>query len=74
MGIVSPANIATHFNRGHAKKMRYDERKNFQKLLKFTIVLFQRELISMQSNFNSPQKPNQMSERKCLAVFLKDNK
>ena len=28
----------------------------------------------MPSNFNSLQKPNQMSERKCLAVFLKDNK
>ena len=28
----------------------------------------------MQSNFNNRQKPNQMSERKCLAVFLKDNK
>ena len=27
----------------------------------------------MQSNFNSLQKPNQMSERKCLAVFLKNN-
>ena len=28
----------------------------------------------MQINFNSLQKPNQMSERKCLAVFLKDSK
>ena len=28
----------------------------------------------MQSNFNSLQKPNQMSERKCRAVFLTDNK
>ena len=28
----------------------------------------------MQSIFNGLQKPNQMSERKCLAVFLKDNK
>ena len=28
----------------------------------------------MQSNFNSLQKPNQMSERKRLAVVLKDNK
>ena len=28
----------------------------------------------MQSNFNSLQKPNQLSERKCLAVSLKDNK
>ena len=28
----------------------------------------------MQNNFNSLQKPNQLSERKCLAVFLKDNK
>ena len=27
----------------------------------------------MQSNCNSLQKPYQMSERKCLAVFLKDN-
>ena len=25
----------------------------------------------MQSNFNSLQNPNQMSERKCLAVFWK---
>ena len=48
--------------------------KTFRNGLKFTIGLFQRELISMQSNFNSLQKPNQMSERKCLAVFLKDNK
>ena len=28
----------------------------------------------VQSNFNSLQKPNQMSERKCRAVFLTDNK
>ena len=28
----------------------------------------------MQSNFNSLQKPNQMSKRKCLAVFFKGNK
>ena len=28
----------------------------------------------MQSNFKSLQKPNQMSEQKCLAVFLTDNK
>ena len=28
----------------------------------------------MQSIFNGLQKPNQMSEQKCLAVFLKDNK
>ena len=28
----------------------------------------------MKSNFNSLQKPNHMSERKCLAVFLKENK
>ena len=28
----------------------------------------------MQSNFNTLQKPNQMSERKCRAVFLTDNK
>ena len=28
----------------------------------------------MQSNFNSLQKPNQMSERKCRSVFLTDNK
>ena len=35
---------------------------------------FQRELISMLGNFNSLQKPSQMSERKCLAVFLNDNK
>ena len=27
----------------------------------------------MQSNFSSLQKPNQMSERKCRAVFLTDN-
>ena len=46
----------------------------FQKWLKFTIGLFQRGLISMQINFNSLQKPGQMSERKCQAVFLKDNK
>ena len=28
----------------------------------------------MQSNFNSLQKPSQMSERNCRAVFLTDNK
>ena len=28
----------------------------------------------MQSNFNSLQKPTQMSEQKCRAVFLMDNK
>ena len=33
----------------------------FQKWLKFTIGLFLREVISMQSNFNSLQKPYQMS-------------
>ena len=49
-------------------------RETFSERLKFTIVLFQMELISMQSNFNSPQKPNQMLEQKCMAVFLKNNK
>ena len=28
----------------------------------------------MQSNFNSLQKPHEMSEQKCRAVFLTDNK
>ena len=28
----------------------------------------------MQSNFNSLQKPNLMSERKCRTVFFMDNK
>ena len=28
----------------------------------------------MQSNFNTLQKTNQMSERKCRAVFVTDNK
>ena len=41
--------------------------------LKFTIGLFQRAVIMMQSNFNSLQKPNKMSEQKCLAVVLTDN-
>ena len=56
------------------KNVPYNYRKNFQKRLKFTIGLFQREVISMQSNFNSLHKSNQMSERKCRAVFLTDNK
>ena len=47
--------------------------KENQKWLKFTIGLFQREIISMQSNFNTLQKPNQMSEQNCRAVFLTDN-
>ena len=49
-------------------------KEKLSEMVKFTIGLFQRELISMQSNFNSLQKVNKMSERKCLAVFLKDNK
>ena len=43
-------------------------------MVKVTIGLFQREVISMLSNFNSLQKLNQMSGLKCRAVFLTDNK
>ena len=65
MGFLSPVN-----------EKRFDTIKDtaFRKWFKFTIGLFQRAVISMQNNFNSLQKQNQMSEQKCLAVFLTDTK
>ena len=57
------------------EKKTFDTIKGkLSEMLKFTIGLFQREIISMQSNFNSLQKPHEMSEQKCRAAILTDNK
>ena len=50
------------------KKCSLQSEEKIRNDLKFTIGLFQREVISMQK-INSLRKPNQMSKRKCWAVF-----